>query len=238
MERIDLSAILPRLRRSPSFERVRSALDAGRALTLGVGDAAKPTALAAIAGEREGPVLIVTTRADRAEALAEELAAWLGADAEVMLYPERDALPYERLAAAASLMSFPPVRNCRRGSSCSVARSTASGRSIRRRRDRLVQSIRLRSAPLGSWSRRTYRACAIWISAGVQPQRESGLRTSWGTLKREWRSRAATSTCRYWHRRRFWTTYPRARCWSSMNAPTSRPCSTRLTRRQSRRATS
>src|SRR5439155_602248 len=104
MERIDLSAILPRLRRSPSFERVRSALDAGRALTLGVGDAAKPTALAAIAGEREGPVLIVTTRADRAEALAEELAAWLGADAEVMLYPERDALPYERLAAAPDIV--------------------------------------------------------------------------------------------------------------------------------------
>jgi len=104
MEPIDLSAILPRLRQTPSFERVEVALKAGRSLTLGVGDAAKPASLAAIAGEREGPVLIVTTRADRAEALAEELSVWLGADAEVMLYPERDALPYERLAAAPDIV--------------------------------------------------------------------------------------------------------------------------------------
>ena len=104
MEPIDLSAILPRLRQTPSVERVEVTLKAGRSLTLGVGDAAKPAALAAIAGEREGPVLIVTTRADRAEALAEQLAAWLGADAEVMLYPERDALPYERLAAAPDIV--------------------------------------------------------------------------------------------------------------------------------------
>ncbi len=103
MEPIDLSAILPQLRRTPSFERVR-ALSAGRILTLGVGDAAKPAALAAIAGQREGPVVVITTRADRAEALAEELSVWLGADAEVLLYPERDALPYERLAAAPDIV--------------------------------------------------------------------------------------------------------------------------------------
>ena len=84
MEPIDLSAILPHLRRTPAFERVR-ALSAGRILTLGVGDAAKPAALAAIAGQREGPVVVITTRADRAEALAEELSVWLGADAEVLL---------------------------------------------------------------------------------------------------------------------------------------------------------
>ena len=103
MEPIDLSAILPHLRRTPAFERVR-ALSAGRILTLGVGDAAKPAALAAIAGQREGPVVVITTRADRAEALAEELSVWLGADAEVLLYPERDALPYERLAAAPDIV--------------------------------------------------------------------------------------------------------------------------------------
>src|SRR5438552_18404894 len=98
MEPIDLSAILPQLRRTPSFERVR-ALSAGRILTLGVGDAAKPAALAAIAGEGEGPVVVITTRADRAERLAEELSVWLGADAEVPRYPAGDALPYQRLAA-------------------------------------------------------------------------------------------------------------------------------------------
>ena len=45
MEPIDLSAILPRLRQTPSVERVEVTLKAGRSLTLGVGDAAKPTAL-------------------------------------------------------------------------------------------------------------------------------------------------------------------------------------------------
>jgi len=104
MDPIDLSAILPQLRRTPSFERVRSALDAGRSLTLGVGDAAKPGALAAIAGKTEGSVLIITTRADRAEAIAEELSVWLGADTDVLVYPERDALPYERLSAAPDIV--------------------------------------------------------------------------------------------------------------------------------------
>jgi transcription-repair coupling factor (superfamily II helicase) len=92
------------MRGAPSFQRVREALSAGRPLTLGVSDAAKPAVLAAIAGERAGPVLIITTRADRAEALAEELSAWLGVDAPVVLYPERDALPYERLAAAPDIV--------------------------------------------------------------------------------------------------------------------------------------
>src|SRR5207237_6230320 len=47
---------------------------------------------------------IITTGSDRAGALAEELSAGRGADAEVMLYPERDALPYERLAAAPDIV--------------------------------------------------------------------------------------------------------------------------------------
>jgi transcription-repair coupling factor (superfamily II helicase) len=104
MEQMDLSAILPQLRGTASFQRIAAALQTGRSLTLGVGDAAKAAALAAIAGEREGPVLIVTTRTDRAEALAEELSAWLGASSEVLAYPERDALPYERMAAAPDIV--------------------------------------------------------------------------------------------------------------------------------------
>jgi len=38
MEPIDLSAILPRLRQTPSVERVEVTLKAGRSLTLGVGE--------------------------------------------------------------------------------------------------------------------------------------------------------------------------------------------------------
>ena len=100
MELIDLSATLPAIQRAPSFERVRGALQQGGSLTLGVSDAAKPVTLAAIADDRPGPVLVITTRSDRAESLAEEISAWLGDPQRVLVYPERDALPYERLAAA------------------------------------------------------------------------------------------------------------------------------------------
>jgi transcription-repair coupling factor (superfamily II helicase) len=99
METIDLSGLLSQVRRAPSFERVRSRLREGR-LTLGAGDSAKPVALAALASEWPGPVLVITTRSDRAEALAEEVSAWLGDPERVLVYPEREALPYERLAPA------------------------------------------------------------------------------------------------------------------------------------------
>ena len=98
MQPIDLSAALPLVREAPSFEGVRSALSGGRPLTLGVGDGAKAATIAALASEWPGPVLVITARADRAEALAEETGAWLGEPERALLYPERDALPYERLA--------------------------------------------------------------------------------------------------------------------------------------------
>jgi len=106
MQPIDLSAALPMVRETPSFENVRSALSAGHSLTLGVGDGAKAATVAALASEWPGPVLVITARADRAEALAEETGAWLGETERVLLYPERDALPYERLAP-----SFDVVRD-------------------------------------------------------------------------------------------------------------------------------
>jgi transcription-repair coupling factor (superfamily II helicase) len=99
METIDLSGLLSQIQRAPSLERVRSRLRDGL-LTLGAGDTAKPVTLAALASEWPGPVLVITTRSDRAEALAEEVSAWLGDSERVLVYPEREALPYERLAPA------------------------------------------------------------------------------------------------------------------------------------------
>jgi transcription-repair coupling factor (superfamily II helicase) len=100
METIDLSGLLSQVQKAPSFERVRSLMRRGGRLTLGAGDSAKPVTLAALASEWPGPVLIITTRSDRAEALAEEVSAWLGDSERVLVYPEREALPYERLAPA------------------------------------------------------------------------------------------------------------------------------------------
>ncbi len=100
MEQMDLSGLLTVIDRAPSVARLRQALAREGRPTAGVGDSSKPAAIAALVRDHEGPVLVVTARVDRAERLAEELAAWLGDAERVLVFPERDALPYERLAPA------------------------------------------------------------------------------------------------------------------------------------------
>src|SRR6266545_1297725 len=70
----------------------------GQPLRLGVGDAAKAAAVAALARDAQGPVLVIVPKQTRAGDLHEELAAWLGPDAarRLRLYPQRDVMPYER----------------------------------------------------------------------------------------------------------------------------------------------
>jgi len=91
---MNLSGLLPAIR---SMTGLMPAMDQPR-LVLGLPDAAKAAALAAMAGDRAEPLLVLTARPDRARALAEELAVWLGDESRVALFPERDPLPYERLA--------------------------------------------------------------------------------------------------------------------------------------------
>ncbi len=98
---MDLSALLAIIDKTAGLERLREALRGGSARAVaGVSDAAKPAALAALVADEGRPVLVLTGRPARAEVLAEELAAWLGPSSDVFLFPERDALPYERLAPA------------------------------------------------------------------------------------------------------------------------------------------
>jgi transcription-repair coupling factor (superfamily II helicase) len=71
-------------------------------VTLGASEATTPVLLAGIARSERRPVLVVVAKQSRARDLVEELSAWLGAEAERLhLYPERDALPYERAPADA-----------------------------------------------------------------------------------------------------------------------------------------
>jgi transcription-repair coupling factor (superfamily II helicase) len=70
----------------------------GAPSTVGVSDGAKACFLALLSRRLALPLLIVTARPHRALALSEELAAWLGGDESVRLFPPRDTLPYERLA--------------------------------------------------------------------------------------------------------------------------------------------
>jgi transcription-repair coupling factor (superfamily II helicase) len=108
---MDLSALLPVIDQAVGLDRLRSRIsEAGREpLVIGVSDGAKAAVIAAIAAAPRGapsdgargtaPILVVVPKPQHAESLAEELAAWLGPDADrVLVFPERDALPYERLA--------------------------------------------------------------------------------------------------------------------------------------------
>src|SRR5947209_8511679 len=96
---MDLSALLPVIDGAVGLDRLRSRMSTTRSLLLGVSDGAMAAVLAALSRDVAVPLLIVVPRPQHAKALVDELRAWLGgADADrVLLYPERDALPYERL---------------------------------------------------------------------------------------------------------------------------------------------
>jgi len=97
---MDLSALLPVIDRAVDLDRLRRRMSDERQLMLGVSDGAKAAVLAALARDATIPILVIVPRPQHADALADELRAWLGepAAARVLLFPERDTMPYERLA--------------------------------------------------------------------------------------------------------------------------------------------
>ena len=100
---IDLSGLLTPVATAPG---VRDWLAAARSgsHTLGIPDAAKPATIAALANSVDAPLLVVVNKETHAVALAEEIAAWLGDPGRVVVFPERDALPFERLAPPAEVV--------------------------------------------------------------------------------------------------------------------------------------
>jgi len=95
-----LSGLLPLIRSTSALGGVLAALEQGspRRLVLGVSDGAKAATIAALAEGLSCPILVLAARPDRARALVEELTVWLGDESRVLLFPERDPLPYERLS--------------------------------------------------------------------------------------------------------------------------------------------
>jgi transcription-repair coupling factor (superfamily II helicase) len=94
---MNLSGLLPDLRSALDKQGLAARLDGGAPLLLGLPDGAKAAVVATLASTGR-PVLVVSPRPDRAAALAEEVASWLGDPDRVYLFPERESLPYERLA--------------------------------------------------------------------------------------------------------------------------------------------
>ncbi len=93
---MNLKGVLPLIEDALTAEG-RLKAPAGR-LTVGAPDGAKAALVALLARQSDAPLLVVTAHANRAQALIEELAAWLGDDVRLHLFPRRAALPYERLA--------------------------------------------------------------------------------------------------------------------------------------------
>jgi transcription-repair coupling factor (superfamily II helicase) len=97
---MNLSGLLPLIQSVSGLAPVLARLRTPEAapLVIGLPDSAKAATLANVAQGLPAPLLVLAARPDRARALAEELAVWLGDEHRVALFPERDALPYERLA--------------------------------------------------------------------------------------------------------------------------------------------
>jgi len=141
---VDLSALLPVIDQAVELDRLRHRMSEHRSLLLGVSDGAKAAVLAALSRDGAQPTLVIVPRPQHAEALVDEMRAWLGPaeGARVMLFPERDALPYERLtpdpedvrqrlnvldALAASSVSAPIVVAC----GAAVAQRTLTPAEVR-----------------------------------------------------------------------------------------------------------
>lgn len=95
---MNLSGLLPAMESALEEVGVATRLEDGGPLLLGLPDGAKAYLVAALARLSGRAVLVVSPRPDRAAALAEEVASWLGDPESVHVFPERESLPYERLA--------------------------------------------------------------------------------------------------------------------------------------------
>ena len=95
---MQLSSLLPALQRHAAFAEVVNGLERERARSrVSVITSARPYALAALHAALRVPMLVVTARTIDARGLAAELNAWVERDADVSLFPETDALPYDYL---------------------------------------------------------------------------------------------------------------------------------------------
>ena len=94
-----LHPLLTVLGQHPQFQKLVGALSAREAASqvLSAITPARPYALAALHAALGRPILLITGRPSEARAYANELRAWAADPDAVLLYPETDALPYDRL---------------------------------------------------------------------------------------------------------------------------------------------
>ena len=97
----DLSRLLRLVEDLPECGNNFRDLEAGNNGTAVVLDTARPYLIAALNEKLRIPVLVITAQPGNAKKFYEQLATWIRSN-EIRLFPEPDALPYERLATDAA----------------------------------------------------------------------------------------------------------------------------------------
>ncbi len=96
METPKLGALLQLTGYAPGYQKLLQELKQQRGLTAVVLDSARAYLVAALYGNLGQPVLLITAHPEHARTLYDQLSSW-SVSGRVMLFPEPDVLPYERL---------------------------------------------------------------------------------------------------------------------------------------------
>src|SRR5205085_12190416 len=104
---MQLHPLLGAIQREPTFQRLRAALetDDQHQHVLSAITPARAFALAALHAQLRRPMLLLAGRPSDARQYANELRAWAEKPEDVLLFPETDALPYDRLPNDADKLS-------------------------------------------------------------------------------------------------------------------------------------
>jgi transcription-repair coupling factor (superfamily II helicase) len=94
---LDPTRLLPLIEQMPAYRELVAELQQKNSPGVAVIDAAKPYFIAALYHQLNLPALVITAQPEKAKNLYEQLLTWRTAS-PVKLFPEPEALPYERLA--------------------------------------------------------------------------------------------------------------------------------------------
>ena len=96
---MDLTQLLRLIEEMPAYRQLVDELQRqDGSARVAVLDAAKPYLVASLYYRRPRPMLVVTAQPENSKRLYEQLLTWCPSS-QVKLFPEPDALPYERIAS-------------------------------------------------------------------------------------------------------------------------------------------
>src|SRR3954452_18794426 len=92
-----LSPLLPSVRQDAGYAALVERLQSAPSTAFSVLESVKAPLLAALHGELDRPTILLMSRLARARQLAQELESWAEKPRNIFVFPDLDALPYERL---------------------------------------------------------------------------------------------------------------------------------------------